>query len=723
MKASWIIHRVVFLAAAMAACVLRVPQAAAGSSANAYTVEQIMRYPCPSELVAARSDSRIAWVFNREGVRNIWAAQGPAFEPRQLTSYVADDGQELTNLAFSSDGKIIAYVRGGDHNANWPAEGNLAPDPASSPTQPKVEIWSVPFTGGAPKLLAAGDEPALSPKRDRVAFVHERQIFVMPLDGSAAPARLFFARGENSSPRWSPDGQHLAFVSNRGSHSIIGIFTSETTPLRYIAPSTSRDVSPRWSPDGSRIAFIRTPGAGGTPKTILDQHPRPWSIWSADAKTGAARLVWNSPATLRGSFPTSHGNANLHYVAGGRLVFVADLDGWAHLYSIPESGGRPPLLLTPGSFMTEYISTTPDKTHMVYAANTGPSPEDIDRRHVFKVPVDRAAPVQLTRGHGIEALPTVTGDGRTVAFIGSGARHPPLPMVVAFAGGTPRPLGRDLVPADFPSVQLVVPQKVVFKAPDGVNVHGQVFERPALAGVKKPGLVFVHGGPERQMLLGWHYSDYYGKAYALEQYLASRGYVVLSVNFRRGIGYGHAFHHAPRVGRAGASEYQDVKAAGEYLRGVPNVDPKRIGIWGGSYGGYLTALALARNSDIFATGVDVHGFHDLTVDEKLSATEHGIEKVDSKEALEVAWKSSPVSSLSTWKSPVLLIHGDDDRNVPFRQTVDLSRRLEAAGVMFEHMVLPDETHNFLLHRSWLSVSTAIAAWFDKTLSNTTVGAR
>src|SRR5690606_13464870 len=107
------------------------------------------------------------------------------------------------------------------------------------------------------------------------------------------------------------------------------------------------------------------------------------------------------------------------------------------------------------------------------------------------------------------------------------------------------------------------------------------------------------------------------------------------------------------------------------------------------------ALALGRDSDLFAAGVDLHGVHDFTTDigRRFSGLLDRYEKADAAEAMDVAWKSSPVSSISTWKSPVLLIQGDDDRNVRFGQTVDLARRLDAAGVPYEEMVLPDEIHD------------------------------
>jgi dipeptidyl aminopeptidase/acylaminoacyl peptidase len=689
----------------------------ARTTAASFTLDQVLSYPFVSALAASPKSPRIAWVIDRDGVRNVWAADAPDFVARAITTYRADDGQEITNVHVSPDGKTVIYVRGGDHDANWAAEGGLPPDPDHSPEKPKVEIWAVRVNGTSseqPKLLAEGDDPTISPRGDRVAFIKAQAIWVVPIDGSAPAKQLFFARGTSTSPQWSPAGDRLAFASNRGDHSFIGVFTSDSAPILYLAPSTSHDNSPRWSRDGTRIAFVRTPGTGGAPETILELHPRPWAIWSADATTGAGRSVWKSSNTLRGSVPNTDGGTNLAWAADDRLVFLSDADGWPHMYSVTESGG-PALLLTPGAFMTEFVSMTPDGTALVYSANTGNTPGDGDRRHIFRVPVDRAAPVVLTSGDGIEWTPLVTGDGRSIAFIGAGAQKPTLPMVMAIDGGTPRVLAQSEIPATFPTAELVVPKSVEFKATDGTTVHAQLFERADGGSVKKPGIVFVHGGPPRQMLLGWHYMDYYSNSYAVNQYLANHGYVVLSVNYRLGIGYGHDFHHPAHAGAAGASEYQDVRAGGQYLRALPHVDPRRIGIWGGSYGGFLTAMALAHNSDIFKAGVDMHGVHDWIsqAGTRLTNEQLRYEKSDIKKALDVAWTSSPVSAIATWKSPVLLVQGDDDRNVYFHETVDLARRLSAAGIPFEELVIPDEIHGFLRHRSWVQADSATVHYFDK----------
>ena len=702
-----------------AACIVLATVAGAGSLAAQrggapFTLRQVTGYPFPSALVAAPSGARVAWVLDERGVRNIYQAAAPDWQAHRVTDYTADDGQELTNLSFTADGNTIVYVRGGDHDANWSAQGNLAPDPSSSPVQPMVEIWSVPAFGGQPKKLAEGDLPDVSPRGDRIAYIRDHQIWVVPVDGSQAGKRLLFATGESESPQWSPDGNTLAFVSSRGDHSFIALYTNDSTPLRYVSPSTSYDEDPQWSLDGTQIAFVRRPGNGGAPETLLQLHPRPFAIWAANVSTLAAHQVWLSPNTLRGSEPTTDGEANLHWAAGNRIVFLADLDGWPHLYSVAESGGEP-LLLTPARGMAEYITMSRDGKTLVFAANMGTGTDDLERRHIFTVPVDRASPVDLTPGTGIEWTPVITADGASVVYLSADAKRPPLPAVIPLGGGASRLIAADRIPSDFPTAQLIVPRAVTYRASDGTEVHADLFAKPGLA--HAPAVVFVHGGPPRQMMLGWHYMDYYSNSYAVNQYLASRGYVVLAVNYRLGIGYGHEFHHPAHAGRWGASEYLDVKAGAEYLRTLPEVNAGRIGIWGGSYGGFLTAMALARNSDLFAAGVDMHGVHDWMTDVQdfFVRRAEQYEQADLDSAKKVAWQSSPVAYMSTWKSPVLLIQGDDDRNVHFHQTVDLARRLDAQGVKYEELVLPDEIHGFLRYASWLTADSATASYLDKVL--------
>jgi len=214
------------------------------------------------------------------------------------------------------------------------------------------------------------------------------------------------------------------------------------------------------------------------------------------------------------------------------------------------------------------------------------------------------------------------------------------------------------------------------------------------------------------MLLGWHYGDYYANTYALNQYLVSRGFVVLSVNYRLGIGYGFDFHKPLFAGRYGAAEYQDIKAAGEWLAAQPQVDASRIGVYGGSYGGYLTALALGKDSELFAAGVDIHGVHNYIGRIPPVSAEPA---PDSDQAIELAKTSSPVSYVDTWRSPVLLIHGDDDANVDFEQTIDLLNRLKRKGVPHETLMIPDDTHHWMLYKHQVQVDRAVAEFLERHL--------
>lgn len=670
-----------------------------------FSLSQALSYPFPNALVSSAGGTSIAYVLNERGVRSIWFAQAPAFTPHRLWASGSDDGQEITNLSISNDGKYVVYVRGGDHDANWPERP--WPDPDSSPVEQHMQVISLSTAGGDPKVLGEGDTPAIAPDGARVAFVHDgdNRVWIAPIDASKPAAEFFFDRGNDSELTWSPDGKAFAFTSDRGDHAFIGIYRDRRTPIEYLAPSTSRDFSPQWSPDGTRIAFVRIGGDGGPPQDPLKQYPLPWSIMVADAANGTAHEAWHSQHTLRDSLPEING-PQVRWVAGDRLAFISERTDWPHIYFVSANGGSA-RLVTPGNFMVEDEALSPDRRTLFYTADTGDTPGDDDRRHIFRISVDGGAPVEVTHGTNSEWWPAATADG--LAYVQAGARAP---MRIVHNGAT---LDADQIPKDFPAQSMVVPKEVTFRSPDGLLIHGQLFT-PAHVTSKRPGVIFVHGGPPRQMLLTWHYFDYYSYAYATNQYLANHGFVVLSVNYRLGIGYGHDFHFPPHTGPAGAAEYQDVVAGARFLQREPDVDAKRIGIYGGSYGGYLTAMGLAKNSDIFKAGADMHGVHDWTMFSEWFGTQpKRYEQPDMKRFMRTAWLSSPDAYISKWRSPVLLIQGDNDRNVRFHQMVDLVERLKHTNVQFEQLVIPNEIHGFLRWNSWLQADQATADFLTRKL--------
>lgn len=679
-----------------------------------FTLEQVMSSPFPNGLVAAAHGSRVAWVFDAKGVRNVWVADGPDFvqTARQVTHYRADDGQPISSLRLTPDGKTVLYARGSELNS----AGESA-NPDSWVVAPKQQVFAVAIDekDATPRLLGEMGCPEedcedieVSPDGLLAVWAGKKDLWLASVDGKQKARQLAEVRGRATSPQWSPDGKHIAFVSDRGDHSLIAIYSFGEDSIRYLSPSVDHDSMPRWSADGKSIVFVRTAGdEDGLP--LIPVRTEPWSLRIADATTGVARVLWRSGGKPDDSLPELTEDGSLHIAAGGLVVFASEQDGRNHLYSIPESGGEAKLL-TPGDFDVNDVALSADKRTVLYSSNQN----DVDRRHLWRVAADgSASPRELLGGETIEWSPVETGDGASILCLGSSATSPAMPYEMTAHGRVM--IAKQALPADFPSASLVTPKQVIFKSSDGLTLHGQLF-LPRGATGKVPGLVFMHGGPMRQMMLGFHPMGYYHNAYAENEYLASRGYAVLSVNYRMGIMYGRAFRDAPNTGRRGAAEYKDVAAAGRYLQSLPQIDGEKIGLWGGSYGGFLTAMGLARDSELFKAGVDFHGVHywHITLGTRPNLV---LRPPDVDAAVKLAWESSPDAHVDTWKSPVLLIQGDDDRNVSFNQMVDLVQRLRAQHVPFEQLVFPDEIHGFLKWSDWIRSYAATAEFFDRTLKH------
>ncbi|MBN2431664.1 MAG: S9 family peptidase [Acidobacteria bacterium] len=667
---------------------------------GSFTLEDILGTPFPSQLTASPDGRTLAWVYDHQGVRNIWAARSPEFAARPVTPYPTDDGQVIGDLEFSPDGRTVVYVRGGGAN-----RAGEFPNPLSSPGGAEQAVWAVDLSGGEPQRLGEGHSPLVSPAGDVVIWLHRGRILQAPLDGSAQPRPLFQARGGCRTLAWSPDGGRLLFVSDRDDRSFIGIYDVAADSIRWIKPDFNRDSHPVWSPDGTRIAFLRFAGERSDEVRTLSMDVG-FAIVVADAASGQGRTIWQTDQG--GGFAQYYNAHPLRWAAGDRLVFYSEHDGWMHLYSVSAEGGKA-TDLTPGEYEAEQSTLTTDNRSVIFNTNR----DDVDRRHLWRVPVTGGPATRLTAGDGIEWSPVPLEDGQRIAIISSTAVRPAAVSIVPAGGGSPELMHPAVIPDSFPGGQLVTPRQIMFTAGDGLTIHGQLFLPRNPAGGQAPAVIFMHGGPIRQMLLGFHYSGYYHNAYAFNQFLASRGYVVLSVNFRCGIGYGRAFRNAANQGPRGAAEYQDIVAGARYLQTLDAVDPRRIGLWGGSYGGYLTAMGLARDSALFAAGVDLHGVHDWSLRARRWRGQDGW-GLQGGEEMRLAFHSSPVADVAWWTSPVLVVHGDDDRNVDFIQSTDLVQRLRDLGrTPVETLVLPDEVHSFLLHRSWLTVFHAAADFFDR----------
>ncbi len=666
----------------------------------AFTIEQVMSYAFPAELIAAPTGQRIAWLANDQGLRNVWVAEGPDWRPRRLTSYLEDDGQVLSGLTFTPDGERLVYLYGGSPNRS----GEL-PNPTSEIEAVTTDLWLIDLEGGEPERLAGAVSPVMSPTDAKIVWSRDGIAWQLDLDADS-PQReeLFRVRSDLSDLRWSPDGTRLAFSSARDGRSILGVFDLNEGELRWLTNSADRDNLPRWSPDGTRLAFIR----------LLAGY-QGFSLSTVDIASGDERELWRAPDDeQQGRYPTAiAGDYNLMY-GNGFLVFPGEMTGWNHLYAIPEDGGEP-RDLTPEDGVVENAKLSADGDWVWVSANT----QSIDYRQLGRVRLSDGQTEWLESGQSLAWNPAPSGDGSWIAYIRSDARDPASVYLRGLSSEIITRVGP--LSIEFPLGQLVEPRQVVFETADDWQIHGQLFVPEGLSsGADAPAVIFMHGGSRRQMLLGWHNRGYYHGAYAFNQYLVAKGYVVLSVNYRSGIGYGVDFREPPEYGWRGASEYQDIVAAGRYLQSLSEVDPERIGLWGGSYGGYLTAMGLARDSDLFKAGVDLHGVHDWS--EQLRwygrGQIEGPSEAERERTRQLAFRSSPVADIETWTSPVLIIHGDDDRNVPFEASIDLVARLRQKGdIHFEEIYFIDDVHGFLRHENWLTVFRAAGDFFDRFLMN------
>ena len=412
------------------------------ATAQTVTLEKLLSAPFPSEISAAPTAPRVAWIETERGLCNLFVADAPDYRARQLTKYTKDDGQRLSNITWSSNAKTIVYVRG--DSANRAGEN---PNPASDPAGAEQALWRISVDGGEPVRIAIGSAPSLSPRGDQLVFLRRGQIFATSLTETKEPKQLLILRGGASSLRWSPDGAKLAFVSNRGDHAFIGVYEFASKDLRWLAASVDQDGNPSWSPDGSRIVFTRIPSGQRPAMFAPERSAMPWSIVMADVASGKAKVIWRADEGAGSAFQGVVAESQLMWGAGDRIVFPWERDGWLHLYSVAANGGTASLL-TPGKFEVEYVTLSRDKREVIFNSNQ----DDLDRRHLWRVSVSGGIPSAITYGKGIEWMPQLTTDGKSIAYLRSDAKRPAQAVIQSVNGNGEAAGVRELskLPSDFP---------------------------------------------------------------------------------------------------------------------------------------------------------------------------------------------------------------------------------------------------------------------------------
>lgn len=642
-----------------------------------YTMADALAAPFIHPPVPSADGHVIAYIAREGRDRNIYRLR-LGESARRWVNHPNDDGRDLKELAVSHTGAAIAYVRGDSHNR----QGD-APNPNSLPDLPQQQVWLMADSDPAPRLLAAGHSPLFTPDSRWLLWQAQGNWRAVSLGWQkgrlvSVGEPLEFLTGERDGLRFSPDGRKVAYL--RGDS--IEVLDLATRIAVAIPRDTQVDSGPVWSPDSKRLVYRResadSPGLTRNDCGVYRYcgpmvSAQPWSLWVVDVANLQPRQIWQAEPGIGSVYygldqalsPGQFGD-QLFWSTDNRIGFVWERDGWRHLYAVSADGGKA-TLLTPGDGEVETATLSLDRKTLIYATNIG----DLGRRHLFSVGFDGSPPQRLTSGDSSQWSPTTLFDGR-LAYIDAGWAEAARVRIRTAAGVTSS-VSLPEVPASFPKTQLVRPELVEFSAADGQPAFGQLFVPTQSTGCA---IVYAHGGIRRQMLPGLHYKEVYQHLYLMNQYLASRGCVVLSVAYRSSLMRGQAYRNAPGWGFSANSELQDFLGAATFLKARKDVGAERgVGIYGLSWGGYVTALALAKHSDVFTVGFDMAGVHTAT---------------DS-----LGQAHSAVAHVEHWKSPVYLVHGDDDLNVDINESIELARNLQRTrpDVLVKQRLVPGHTHD------------------------------
>jgi dipeptidyl aminopeptidase/acylaminoacyl peptidase len=653
------------------------------------------------EAVSAAKVPAFVWIMRQGPQMSLMFARAPNFRRVTLATRTDVDGQPISDVLISPDGAHVAYSTG-------VPLGEGAFNPASLVKPPEQTLWLVGTAPGSkPRKLAAGLEPSFSPDGRTLLFKRGDDLWSVDSQSSSTKPKLFAKGGGDWSQFvWTKAGD-LIFISDRRGYSFLGRYRPGASTIDWLVTGVDRLAVPVVSPDETTVAYLRLPGRKHS-ITYDQTEAEPYSIETVDLASGAVRSLYSTREKAL-TLGMDDDEGALRWSGNDRLVFYSEEDGWGRLYALPKTGGTPRALTPSGCMVAESEGVADDKLLVIH--NCG----DLDTRQMSLIDPATGAEQKLAEPDPVIASATSSGD--YAAFVGANVDQAPLIRIIDARSGKTQ-LAETYADYGYSNpLRSQPPKQVHLTSLDGLAFAGQLF-MPATPGLH-PALVYVHGGPQRQMFPAFHYLDYYAGDYAMNRMLEEQGFAVLAVNYRSGIGYGRAFRDAPGRAWRDASEYQDVLAAGRWLAAQPGIDPHRIGIWGGSYGGLLTGQALARNSDLFATGVGIHGVYDWSwpspVKGHLNPSGYFGVDPDSDRAKAQAKAASPVGAIRGWRSPVLLISGDQDMNVDVDETVDLAQRLREQGVEARTFILPGEAHDFIRSSSWHRVWTALDSYLNEKL--------
>ncbi|MEO8678684.1 MAG: prolyl oligopeptidase family serine peptidase [Vicinamibacterales bacterium] len=672
---------VLVLAALASSCAATAVEQTASTSK--LTIEQLIDIKHPSNALWSPDGKRVAFVWDRAGIGNLYVADAATGgEPRALTSY--PDGT-IANAFWSADSTKVYFARGGD-------------------------LWQVAAAGGAPAAAWTTPTPesniSVSPDGQRVVFVRTgTDLFVRSLvDGKET--RLAHDDKSIGGASWSPDGAHLAFAA--GAESIRHEQTPAYSGAKIIYTITERTPSQTFvvAATGGKPVAIGTPGGGGVrwldaKRVVFDRTSADFkkrTNYVTDIATGATRVAREDSDAKFWSITGDAGAGALPSPDGKWIAVVSDRDGWDHLYVMPAGGGEG-VQITKGKFEAWRPAWSPDSTRIAFDAN---EPERPGVRHLGIATIGsdpaKATITMITSGRGTNINPSWSPDGARLVYQHTDPQNSADVFVIdAKPGATPVRLSSSF-PASIDRSRLVAPEFVHYPGPDGQQVPGWLYVPPGLDKSKKhPAIVWIHGDGVNQNYDGWHVQRNYAVYSSVHQYFLQQGYVVFMPDYRGSIGYGKAWRQGVYMD-VGGKDAKDAWMSANYLKTLGYVDMDRVGVWGLSYGGFFTLIAVTDQPTLFRAGVDVAGVADYAM--YYEDPYHGgwtASRIGTPaQNPEVYKNASPLSHVDRLERPLLILHGTADVNVPYLHSVRLVDELLAKGKggLVSFMVYPGEFHYF-----------------------------